>query len=102
MRRAIEVAREIQQIDSKAARWIASDALRELTSDKVQQQLVRKTAHPHADCPTQTSWRASLPAFVRGGSIAMRTATNNVPCHSEYGGHREFATEMATNGALSS
>ncbi len=41
-KRGIEVAREIQQIDSKAARWIASDALRELTSAKVQQRLVRK------------------------------------------------------------
>ena len=41
-RRAIEVAREIQQVDSKAARWIASDALRELTSDKVQQRLMSK------------------------------------------------------------
>ena len=40
---AIELAREIQRIDSKAARWIASDALRELTSDKVQQRLERKS-----------------------------------------------------------
>ena len=38
-RRAIEVAREIQQLDSKAARWIAADALRELTGEKVQQRL---------------------------------------------------------------
>ncbi len=36
---AIETAREIQQIDSQAARWIAADALRELTSDKIQQRL---------------------------------------------------------------
>lgn len=36
---AIEVANEIRQIDSKAARWIADDALRELTSDKVQRRL---------------------------------------------------------------
>lgn len=35
-RLAIEAAREIQQIDSKSARWIASNALRELTSEKVQ------------------------------------------------------------------
>jgi len=32
---AIEVAREISKIDSKAARWIAADALKELTSDKI-------------------------------------------------------------------
>ena len=36
---AIEVAREIRQIDSKAAQWIARDALRELTSDRVQRRL---------------------------------------------------------------
>jgi 3-methyladenine DNA glycosylase AlkD len=38
---AIEAAREIQGIDSRAARWIASDALRELTSEAVQQRLDR-------------------------------------------------------------
>jgi 3-methyladenine DNA glycosylase AlkD len=32
--RAIEVAQEIRRIDSKAARWIAADALRELTKAK--------------------------------------------------------------------
>ena len=36
---AIQTAQEIQQWDSKSARWIAADALRELTSDKVQQRL---------------------------------------------------------------
>jgi 3-methyladenine DNA glycosylase AlkD len=36
---AIEVAKEIRQIESKAARWIADDALRELTSDGVQRRL---------------------------------------------------------------
>jgi 3-methyladenine DNA glycosylase AlkD len=36
---AIETAKEIQGIESKAARWIASDALRELTSEKVQKKL---------------------------------------------------------------
>jgi 3-methyladenine DNA glycosylase AlkD len=38
-RAAIETAKEIQGIDSKAARWIASDALRELTGEKVQKKL---------------------------------------------------------------
>jgi 3-methyladenine DNA glycosylase AlkD len=38
-RRAIETAQTIQQIESRAARWIAADALRELTSDKVQARL---------------------------------------------------------------
>jgi 3-methyladenine DNA glycosylase AlkD len=37
--KAIQTAREILQIGSKTARWIASDALRELTGDKVQQKL---------------------------------------------------------------
>lgn len=35
---AIEVAEEIGQIDSRAARWIASDALRELKSENVQKR----------------------------------------------------------------
>ncbi len=39
--RAIDVAREIQKMDSKAARWIAAGALRELTSEKVQKRLAR-------------------------------------------------------------
>ena len=39
--RAIETAEEIRQIDSKAARWIASDAIRELTSEAVQKRLRR-------------------------------------------------------------
>lgn len=33
---AIETARQIQRIDSKAARWVAADALRELTSPSIQ------------------------------------------------------------------
>ncbi|MFH1210485.1 MAG: hypothetical protein V1645_01080, partial [archaeon] len=36
-----ETANEILKIDSKAARWIASDAIKELTSDKVKQRLVK-------------------------------------------------------------
>ena len=39
---AIRLAEEIAQLDSKAARWIASDALRELQSEKVQAKLDRK------------------------------------------------------------
>jgi hypothetical protein len=31
-------------LDSKAARWIASDAMRELTSQKVQERLKKKAA----------------------------------------------------------
>jgi 3-methyladenine DNA glycosylase AlkD len=39
---ALKTAKEIQKIDSKSARWIASDAIRELTSPKVLQKLERK------------------------------------------------------------
>ena len=38
-RRAIEAAKEIQKIDSKSARWVASGALRELTGEKVQKRV---------------------------------------------------------------
>lgn len=36
---AVKTAREIQKIDSKSARWIAADAIRELTSEAVQRRL---------------------------------------------------------------
>jgi 3-methyladenine DNA glycosylase AlkD len=38
-KKAIEIGQKIGQLDSKSAKWIASDALRELTSKKVQQRL---------------------------------------------------------------
>ncbi len=38
-RKAIEMAEEIQKMNSKAARWIASDAIRELKSEAVQKKL---------------------------------------------------------------
>lgn len=37
--KAIKTAKEIQKLDSKAARWIAADALRELTGEQVQERL---------------------------------------------------------------
>jgi 3-methyladenine DNA glycosylase AlkD len=40
-KKAIKTAKDIQKMDSKSARWIASDALRELTGDKVQKRLKR-------------------------------------------------------------
>jgi 3-methyladenine DNA glycosylase AlkD len=40
-RLAVRAATEIRKIDSTAARWIASDALRELTCDNVQARLTR-------------------------------------------------------------
>jgi 3-methyladenine DNA glycosylase AlkD len=40
---AIQTAQAIQNLDSKAARWVAADALRELAGEKVQQKL--KSSH---------------------------------------------------------
>ncbi len=42
-RKAIETAKEIQEIDSKSARWVASDALRELTGKAVLERLQAKS-----------------------------------------------------------
>ena len=42
-REAIETAKEIQEIDSKSARWVASDALRELTGKAVLERLQAKS-----------------------------------------------------------
>ena len=39
---AVETAQEIKQLNLRSARWIASDALRELTSQKVQTRLKNK------------------------------------------------------------
>lgn len=39
---ALQVAREIQAVDSKSSRWIASNAIRELESEKVQERLRKK------------------------------------------------------------
>ena len=36
---AIDTAKEIQQTNSKAARWITADAIRELESEAVQRRL---------------------------------------------------------------
>jgi 3-methyladenine DNA glycosylase AlkD len=38
---AINTAKEIKRLDSKAARWVASDTLRELESDAIQSKLRR-------------------------------------------------------------
>lgn len=37
---AIQAAEEIKELNSKSARWIANDAIRELTSEKIQSRLV--------------------------------------------------------------
>jgi 3-methyladenine DNA glycosylase AlkD len=38
-RAAIKAAKDIKQMDSKAARWVASGAMRELESEVVQRRL---------------------------------------------------------------
>jgi 3-methyladenine DNA glycosylase AlkD len=42
-RKAIITARKIKKMDSKSAKWIASDALRELESEKVQERLYKQS-----------------------------------------------------------
>jgi 3-methyladenine DNA glycosylase AlkD len=39
-KKAIKTAEEIKKIDSKSARWIANDTIRELTSEKVKKRFV--------------------------------------------------------------
>jgi 3-methyladenine DNA glycosylase AlkD len=41
-RKAIETAREIHEMASRRAKWVAADAIRELTSEAVQERLRRK------------------------------------------------------------
>lgn len=43
---AIDSARRIQQQGFKSARWIAADALRELTSEAVQARLLNRPCPP--------------------------------------------------------
>ena len=41
-RKAIETAKEVQKMDLRSAKWIASDAIRELTSEAVQERLQKR------------------------------------------------------------
>jgi 3-methyladenine DNA glycosylase AlkD len=45
-RAALAAAEEIRQLDSKAARWISSNAIRELESDAVQKRLLVREKSP--------------------------------------------------------
>jgi 3-methyladenine DNA glycosylase AlkD len=50
-RLAIRAAQQIRRLDSRPARWIAADALRELTSDAVQARLLaRRVSRPALGC----------------------------------------------------
>jgi 3-methyladenine DNA glycosylase AlkD len=42
---AMQAAQEMQKMDSKSARWIASDAIRDLSSDAVQRKLRQAKGH---------------------------------------------------------
>ena len=39
---ALQLAEELKQMDSRSARWIAADAIRELRSEKIQQRILEK------------------------------------------------------------
>ena len=41
-KKAVETARQVQKMDSPAARWVAADALRELTGEAVQERLRKR------------------------------------------------------------
>jgi 3-methyladenine DNA glycosylase AlkD len=41
-KKAIKFAMDIKNIDSKSAKWIANDAIRELTSSKIQERIKKK------------------------------------------------------------
>lgn len=45
-RRAVAVAKEIGTLSSRSAKWIAADALRELSGEKVQRRLRRERPRP--------------------------------------------------------
>ena len=45
-KKAIETAKEIEKIDSKTARWIAADALKELTNKAVQKKITAAKHRP--------------------------------------------------------
>ena len=48
-KKAIKVAESISKVDSRSARWIAADALRELRSEKVQARLAEKVRKSRQD-----------------------------------------------------
>jgi len=41
-KKAIETAKEIQKLNSKSAKWIANDAIRELSNEKIQNRIKKK------------------------------------------------------------
>ncbi len=43
-KKAVDVAKQIQALDSKSARWVAADALKELQSPAVQKKVAKQKA----------------------------------------------------------
>jgi 3-methyladenine DNA glycosylase AlkD len=41
---AVDLAKELVQMDSKTAKWVGSDAVRELESEAVQERLAKKSS----------------------------------------------------------
>jgi hypothetical protein len=41
-KKAMDAANDILKINSKTAKWIASDAIRELTGRKIQERLIKR------------------------------------------------------------
>jgi 3-methyladenine DNA glycosylase AlkD len=63
-RQAVATAKRIQKLESRAARWIASDALRELTGEAVQGRL-RAIQPPSRRTPRPASGRARPRTRIR-------------------------------------
>ena len=65
-RKAVATAKRIQKIDSRAARWIASDALRELTGEAVQRSVrVRAPGGGKKSVPTPNRASARARSTLR-------------------------------------
>jgi 3-methyladenine DNA glycosylase AlkD len=76
-RAAIATAKKIQQHPSKAAHWIAADALRELTSLAVQQRLSNRTRQRGNDSGP-SRWIRSLIGLLQFCQSEISTPTSRV------------------------
>jgi 3-methyladenine DNA glycosylase AlkD len=64
-RKAVATARVMQKVDSRAARWIASDAIRELTGDAVQRRLKKGTRNSPGGSGRRKPLRRTRPRTSR-------------------------------------
>ncbi len=65
-RLAIAAAKRISQVESKEARWIASDALRELTSEAVQSRVASRASGAPRALPTPSNLTREKSVGARG------------------------------------